>query len=496
MMQDINLYLEKIKKNAYKDIYNLENNVLNKNLYTSTFIMDCLSDKQRENPSFFYIVKKIIIFYIKNIIRLILYILSMMLFKIKYKKNEIDWDKELIVIDIFFLVDKIINEKCFNENYFIGLYPILEKYKKKYIFLPRLYMNYKNPFTIIKLMDVLNEDKNNFLLEFELLSSFEILKIFKFILVYPFKIIGLLQNNDMKINTLFNNAIIDSLSNTSYIAYTRYLVGQKLSAKSNNRLQVFSWMEFQNMEKTFYKAINESKKNITVYGCQFSIYYKEYISMHITDVDNKLKITPNIVLLNGKYNYNLSKKQHFKSGVSLRYKNIFSYIGSQEEGKYILILLTYEINESIRILELLNSINDDVKIKIHPTTNKNQFINHAKKEWKFVESNIYDLFRDSKLIIVGSMSGTGLEAVACGLTVIIIASKNSVTSNPLLEYGKGKIWDMAFCQDDIERLCNVLMEYKRNNMEEIQKIALWYKENFFIEPTEENIVKTFELDKE
>ena len=37
------------------------------------------------------------------------------------------------------------------------------------------------------------------------------------------------------------------------------------------------------------------------------------------------------------------------------------------------------------------------------------------------------------------------------------------------------------------------VEYKKNNPNEIYSISNWYKDNFFIEPTEKNISKVFEL---
>ena len=38
-----------------------------------------------------------------------------------------------------------------------------------------------------------------------------------------------------------------------------------------------------------------------------------------------------------------------------------------------------------------------------------------------------------------------------------------------------------------------LLKYKNNNLNKVEKIACWYKENFFVEPTEENIVRAFEF---
>ncbi len=80
------------------------------------------------------------------------------------------------------------------------------------------------------------------------------------------------------------------------------------------------------------------------------------------------------------------------------------------------------------------------------------------------------------------------------LSVIIIASQDNLTANPLVEYGQGEIWDIAFTKYDIIRVYNELIEYRKNYMNEIKDIASWYKDNFFVEPTERNIIEVFELE--
>ena len=40
---------------------------------------------------------------------------------------------------------------------------------------------------------------------------------------------------------------------------------------------------------------------------------------------------------------------------------------------------------------------------------------------------------------------------------------------------------------------NILMKYRKNNVEEITLISKWYRDNFFIEPNEKNIIKAFDL---
>ncbi|HHB94447.1 MAG TPA: hypothetical protein ENK88_04810 [Campylobacterales bacterium] len=116
------------------------------------------------------------------------------------------------------------------------------------------------------------------------------------------------------------------------------------------------------------------------------------------------------------------------------------------------------------------------------------------RDIKVVNNNIYKLFKNTA-IVISTASGTAVEAVASGVSVIIIASQDNLTANPLVEKGRGEIWDIAFSKDDVEKLYNKLLKYRKENLEDIKEIALWYRDNFFVEPTEENIIKVFELEK-
>ena len=59
--------------------------------------------------------------------------------------------------------------------------------------------------------------------------------------------------------------------------------------------------------------------------------------------------------------------------------------------------------------------------------------------------------------------------------------------------GKGKMWDIAFNMNEVDQKMKNLIDFRNKNTAEIKGISNWYKKNLFIEPNEENIVKTFEL---
>lgn len=490
---EVSKYLDQIKKYAYKDIAHIQNNVLNKNPYTSNFINNYFFEKKLNKFNKFFLFKKISIYYIKCIANLVIFLIHYVIFKIFSKKSKIDFEKEIFVVDIFFLVDNIIKEGSYSDRYFSGLYEILENNNKEYVFLPRLYGLGKNPYKFYKLLRILNKDEsNNYLLQYELLGFVDILKIISFVFNYPIKQFELIQQGNSYLDKLFNYELFNCLPKTSFEAYVRYLIGRVIASKLSSGSKVISWQEFQNLEKSFNRAIRESNNNITIYGCEFLIKFEFYLSMHITDIDVDLLITPHKTLLNGKYNYSNCDKHNFKKGVSFRYKDIFRFIDDYNSDIIFLALLSHNVIESQNLLKTLEYV-DRLKIKLHPASDENQFDDYVKSNWSYIYSDLYELFKKTKIVFVSSMSGTALEGVACGVSVVIIASSDRLNVNPLLDFGRGKIWDIAFDKNELQVKMNTLLEFRRSNPKEIYSISKWYKDNFFIQPTEKNISEAFEL---
>ncbi len=490
----ISEYLDNIKKNAYKDVAHIQNNVLNKSPYTSNFIEKCIFRERPIKINIFFKIKNILYFYFKNILYFFVYVVNFTIFKFLWKKKKNTFDKGIYIVDIFFIVEKIINNGEFKDNFFYGLYEILDKYNKEFAFLPRLHGVEKNPIKFVQFIRVINKDiSNKYIFEYELLSCFDLVKIFIFIIKYPIKQFSLIQKERQSLDVIFNYEIFNSLPNTTFDAYIRYIVGKKLSTILPDKSIILSWQEFQNIERTFYRAINESENGVCVYGCELLVKYNAYMSMHITDVDVELLVTPYKVLLNGKYNYSTSSLQKFSSGVSLRYGEIFNYHSHDNCNNFsFLALLGYDVKLSQKLLKIVNGI-DTLKIKLHPTTNESQFYLYNNKKWVYAYGGLYDITQEAKLVFTTVMSGTSLEVVSCGIPVVIVKHSKELDVSPLLEFGKGKIWDFASNQNELIIKSNALLEYKKNNLHDFYSISRWYRDNFFIKPTEKNIVDAFNI---
>ena len=477
-------YVNNIKKNMRVDIYSVINVTLIKNPYNTEFPKKFFLETYQKENRFLLFIKSSIKFYLKQIYLFFTYTISFLLYKIFYKKSKVKLDNP-IFLDIFFLVDNIIKDKNFNENYLKGVYEVFDKNHQEYIFIPRLYGINKNPFKLIKFFKIINQDKQNFLFEYELLSFKDFIEIFILIMLYPFKTLRLLQNDK-----LFDNELIKDISKQNFEAFSRYVLGENIAKQQKNDT-IYSWSEFQLIERSFNYGIRTNNQNIKINACQFYLNYETYFNSYVDDIDFDMLSSPHRVLVNGSYYIQQREKIKYQEGVALRYKSVYEFGGIKNE-KNILLLGSYIEEDTKYMLESVNHFKN-ILFKNHPAVNIEQF-GKLNSNIRVVDDDIYELFKNTGLVI-GTASGTVVEAVACGVSVIIMASQDNLTANPLVDYGEGKVWDIAFSKDDVEKLYNSLIKYRKDSSEEIEEIALWYRNNFFVEPTEKNIIKVFELGK-
>ena len=483
-------YIDKIKQSAPINFYTIVNPALVKNPYISQFPKDFFTQTMGHQRNVIGFLKNVIVFYSKNIYLLISYGIAFMLFKIFYHKKREEIQLET-VIDVFLLVDKINSNGIFQENYFGELYNYFEKYNRPYSILPRLYNIGKNPFKLISFFKIINHDRRNFLFEFEFFRWKNFMEMFIMVLCYPWMTLKLFQTEKTLEDTIFNQSLISEIKVFNFQSLTRYILGKNI-AKLKNVKQIYSWSEFQVVERSFNYAIRRQNDTIRLIACQFYLNYETYFNAYIDDLDYTLKTSPHEVFVNGSYYILQRKNIKHTVGVSLRYQKLFEFKGIIHAHDVIL-LGSYIEEETKHMLQSIEQFKN-VFLKNHPAVDIKR-LGSIPSHVRVVTADIYTLFEYAK-VVIGSASGSLVEAVACGVSVVVLASKDNLTANPLVAYGQGKIWDIAFSKEEVFEVYDKLLYYRNKNSEEIKKIALWYKENFFVEPSEENIIRVFGLSKE
>ena len=477
-------YIHGIKQKSHWDIYTIINPTLIANPFASNFPKIFFIDDWKKNSLIMTFLKNIVLFYLKSVYFLSSYFVAFLLYKIYYTKKNLE--KPITIIDTFALIDKINSEENFNDNYLTGIYELFDTYHQPYTILPRLVGAGKNPFKLILFFKILSREKKSFLLEFELLRIRDFISLFGICAAYPFHTLRLLQEEQSVVNRKFNQALLEDIRFADFDTFARYITGRNISNLTSVK-QIYSWSEFQAIERSFNFGVRKHNKTIKIIGCQLFLNYETYFNTAVEDIDFDMMSSPHEVLVNGPYYIQARKKIYYKAGISLRYKNLFSFAGVQD-AKHILILGSYSIADTKYMIEQTQFM-DNVIFKNHPAVDINR-LGELPARFIISYTNIYELFTTTKLVI-STASGTCVEAVACGISVIVMASQDNLTANPLVGYGQGKIWDIVYDSSEIAKVFTQLMQYRMNHLQEINEIAHWYKKNFFTPLTEDNIQSTF-----
>ena len=486
---DFQHYIDNVKRNSPWDIYTIINPTLIKNPYASEFPKwFFLNDAGLANNTVVFI-KNLFKFYLKNSYFLVSYLIAFVIYKLYYKKKRVSDIK--IIIDVFGLVDNVNKNGEFNENYLTGIYELFEKYNTNYAILLRPCQVAKNPFKLRHFFKIINQDKRDFIFEYELLKLSDFFTLLSLMLLYPFKTLRLLQKEVSKEDKIFNHSLLVDIKYFSFDSLTRYILGKHLS-KIDSIEKIFSWSEFQVIERSFNYAIRKNSQKIELKALQFFLNYEVYFNSYVDDLDDDMLSAPHEIFVNGKYYIQNRERVKYSIGVSLRYEDIFRF-KRQKDGEKILLLGSYIELDTKYMLESIKGF-DNVLFKSHPVVDIKRF-GELPKNITVSNDDIYKLFENSKLVI-GTASGTSVEAVACGISVIIIASQNNLTANSLVGHGKGKIWDIVFEKEELKGAINTLLEFRKSNPHEIDSISTWYKDNFFAEPTDKGIVKVFGMNKD
>jgi len=486
---DFQHYIDNVKRNSPWDIYTIINPTLIKNPYASEFPKRFFLNDIRQVNSIILFIKNLFKFYFKNSYLLVSYLIAFVIYKLYYKKKRVSDIK--IIIDVFGLVDNVNKNGEFNENYLTGIYELFEKYNTNYAILLRPCQFAKNPFKLRHFFKIISQDKRDFIFEYELLKLSDFFTLLSLMLLYPFKTLRLLQKEVSKEDKIFNHSLLADIKYFSFDSLTRYILGKHLS-KIDSIEKIFSWSEFQVIERSFNYAIRKNSQKIELKALQFFLNYEVYFNSYVDDLDDDMLSAPHEIFVNGKYYIQNRERVKYSIGVSLRYENIFRF-KRQKDGEKILLLGSYIELDTKYMLESIKGF-DNVLFKSHPVVDIKRF-GELPKNITVSNDDIYKLFENSKLVI-GTASGTSVEAVACGISVIIIASQNNLTANSLVGHGKGKIWDIVFEKEELKGAINTLLEFRKSNPHEIDSISTWYKDNFFAEPTDKGIVKVFGMNKD
>ena len=500
-IKEIRRFISSVNKVAYKDIYLIANPVLSKNPYASNYPDHFLNKYHPKNMSFHSKAWKLIRYYIKSFAHFGMYLLR---FSIFYLSNIRFYftrdDNEFILIDVFFMIEKINEAGHFRDIFFPGLEKLLINGKKNYAYLPFFYSSSynKNPFEFQKCLAILKNRKIPMLTEYQLLSGRDLLRLFNFIIVYPFhvlKFVKRLTGGEYSVK-LLKYELMDTIGDVTFYSFSRFLQGRRIAALPYKKIKIISWYENQPIDKYLYKGLKTNSRNrVNIYGAQLFIYSNRMLSLIPDENEMACGLLPDKIIVNGPRYIPEGTKLNYSVGPSLRYKKIF--INTEKtKRENLLVLLPSTARETNGIFQMLRETKIDngaIFIKPHPALPVRRKALEALGNVILVNKDIYELFEFSK-IVIGAASGTLLEAVSSGIPVVLIrAADHFDYYNPLPMDGKGVIWEEVNTPEDLAYQIKRFGQILKDKSEEIEALADRYRKMFFYEVTDTNIMRAFDL---
>ncbi len=511
---NVDKYIAELNACYFNDGILAANPVMSRDLTENPLVEKLIAASLMEEKSsefkfkfkFLFFFKKVIFYYAKSFMLLLLFAANNIVHKASRLKFEFEGRNrscELVVIDILMMAGKNFPGNKFYDPFFGGLYATLKKNKIKHVVLTVLYGT--RAFDFKKRYDSYNmlaDDAADFVTEYDLLVLSDYLRLLRFILVYPFATLQLLN---IKINSLYDNilkdSVIENLDGGSFFRYVYYLIGRRFDRLTNKRIKLFSWYENKLRDKLLYKGVRDSSAKSYIYGCQFFISWLD--SMRPGDEEGLYKKSiPDETLVSGSGYLKKGTSINYKLGVSPRYNYLFKIDYDPDELQSrdkIIILLTIHIEDSKNIINAVRNsnigkkANKKIYIKFHP----NHLVEDAgyvfPDEWVFTTEDLGDLCKEGMVVISSGSGGSILEAAIMGCSVITIGNKHGLTFNSMPDFGKGEIWDEAFDSKELDDVYKTLMEFREGNIEGVIELAKKCRELCFTEATEDRFVEIFDL---
>jgi hypothetical protein len=486
-------YLSQKSREAYKDPLLIENVVLSKQETRGRVLEMYLAGKTPPEITYLFILKMLFLYAIKNLLSFTLCLITALLHRISGQKFSAKEAGELVILDTFFIANRILEKGQFEDNYFTGLSQYLAKIEKTYTYVPRL-SDSRNPFKLFRVFKILKKYNIPALTHYQVLGSSDYLEAIRFLFLYPFSVLRFIKTlGNSYEDQILRYGLWAVLGSVVLDSHIRFLLGKRLSAMRFNRIKCIGWYENQASDKTFYRGLRHVPGKTEIIGAQLFLNPNNaVINATLDEQEIPFNVVPDKLLVTGPACCFESDNIKVEVGPNFRYKNIYE-VGSQvSKGEFILILMSYFDHVTDFILSIICDVewSVPVKIKFHPITDQKKYKAKISKKIFVTDESISDLLPRT-LMGVGRATGVQLQLAACGIPVIDIENPNEFSLDTMPEAGKGIIWDRATNAEEVTKLARQFQKSLQSNPDRLREEGLRLKSLYFSKPTEELINRAF-----
>ncbi len=287
-------------------------------------------------------------------------------------------------------------------------------------------------------------------------------------------------------------------------AMLSYRLWRRLSRDGKCLSWVICWYENQVIDKALIAGVRDAYPGIEIIGAQMFMHSPNFLNLYPSQSEYNYRLVPDLLLQTGPSQCKAAQKYvpavRCITAAALRYSHLFAEKPDtqkfSDEKKAILVLLTFNVDESLEILDIMLDALHEIKgeeellIKCHPDFTAEEIVAaFGREEWpavfKVCEKNLTEAFATSSMVIA-SNSSSMVEAAVLGIPVIYIGRQCNLNLNPLAEVPSA-IYSTCY---DGPQVAEVISRYRSLSSEERSALiqeGKSLKEEFFTAVDDESL---------
>ena len=489
-------YLSSMSYKAYSDPRLISNDILCKQDSHGLILDTYLSGKIPKKVTFSFAVKKILLYFGKNFIAFLLYLVTAIAHRLSKQVFFFPEKGELLVLDTYFVAQRILEQDQFRDVFFTNLAETLARRKNNYVYVPRLFGT-ASPIEWFRVFRILKKNNDPVLTEFQLFEFSDYLETVRFIFLYPFSVLRFVNNlGSAQEDEVLRNGLWQRLDNVAFHGYLRFLFGMRLATSKINRIKCLSWYENQTLDKNFFRGLRFISRRIDIIGAQLFVRPHGLLNIIPDEHEASFGVIPGRILVNGQGYSFMSEHAQVEVGPSLRNSHLFGTNINPSEGDTILVLMPVWEKVVRYILKVIDKVDwpIPVEIKFHPSADRKLYEHSLPRRFFVTKKTLPELLLKARMV-VGRSSGGQVEAAALGIPVIDILNPDEFSHCCMPEMGRGILWDQAINADDVVRIVSKFQKVLQADPSRLREEGTRIRSCYFSEPTDELIGQMLGLGK-
>ena len=412
--------------------------------------------------------------------------------KRRYHGSELSRDAA-VIIDTFLHKDSLSSDAVFKDRYFPYLHEYLHQKKIKTLVHPVLCGFRYDYFPFYKRM---RKSTTIFIIREDHLHLSDYIHAFLFpvailnfknkaVFFRGFNLTDILQED---------NVAMPIASGMEAVLINRLFM--RLGASGLHPKTIINWYENQVIDKALVASAKRAFPNVRIVGAQMFIHPPNLLNLYPSQSELEAGFVPDLLLETSEYQCQRAKL--FTSDIvccpaaSLRYQHVFNdespAYQSIGDERNILVLLSFDISESIEILEKFQKSfeligkNVKVKIKCHPDYTAETFLKLFENkdlfsQFEFVNDTLSSLLARA-LVIISSSPSPIVEAMARGIPSIYIGRQTVFNQNVFSKSGLDMVRE-CFTVPELAEAIGRYVDLDNEKKVEYKETGKKIKEMFF-----------------